>query len=99
MLRIWMCFARPHRAPQNVWAGLTSAKSRQSKQADLALYTLDELRFSGAGDLIAALVLCRAHSANRVMIGGEWRVIDGVPVDIDVERLRFEHGEAARAFL
>ncbi len=69
------------------------------KQADLALYTLDELRFSGAGDSIAALVLCGAHRADRVMIGGEWRVIDGVPVGVDVERLRFEHGEAAGAFL
>ncbi len=31
------------------------------KQADLAFYTLDELRFSGAGDPLAALVLCGAH--------------------------------------
>jgi 8-oxoguanine deaminase len=69
------------------------------KQADLALYTLDELRFSGAGDAIAALVLCGAHRADRVMIGGEWRVIDGVPVGINVERLRFEHGETAKRFL
>lgn len=69
------------------------------KQADLALYSLDELRFSGAGDPIAALVLCGAHQAERVMIGGEWRVIDGAPIGIDVERLRFEHGEAAKRFL
>src|SRR3990172_12506745 len=33
------------------------------KQADLAFYTLDELRFSGAGDPLAALVLCGAHAA------------------------------------
>jgi 8-oxoguanine deaminase len=33
------------------------------------------------------------------MIGGEWRVIDGVPVGINVERLRFEHGETAKRFL
>ena len=32
------------------------------KQADLAFYTLDELRFSGAGDPLAALVLCGAHA-------------------------------------
>ena len=68
-------------------------------QADLALFTLDELRFSGAGDPIAALVLCGAHAADRVMVGGEWRVIDGRPVDEDIERLRREHGEAAKAFL
>lgn len=68
-------------------------------QADLALYTLDELRFSGAGDPIAALVLCGAHRADRVMIGGAWRVVDGLPLHVDVARLRAEHGAAARRFL
>ena len=69
------------------------------KQADLAFYTLDELRFSGAGDPLAALVLCGAHAADRVMVGGQWRVEDGQPIGIDVARLRREHGDAAKAFL
>ena len=69
------------------------------KQADLAFYTLDELRFSGAGDPLAALVLCGAHSADRVMVKGDWRVVDGLPVSIDIARLRREHGQAAKAFL
>ena len=69
------------------------------RQADLALYTLDELRFSGAGDPLAALVLCGAHAADRVMVKGEWRVEDGQPVGVDVARLRAEHGAAAKAFL
>ena len=69
------------------------------KQADLALFTLDELRFSGAGDPIAALVLCGAHRADRVMIGGRWRVVDGEPLGVDVSRLRQDHGSAAKAFL
>jgi 8-oxoguanine deaminase len=69
------------------------------KQADLALFTLDDLRFSGAGDPLAALVLCGAHHADRVMIAGEWTVIDGHPLRVDVARLRREHGRAARAFL
>jgi len=72
---------------------------RPGKQADLAFYALDELRFSGAGDPLAALVLCGAHRADRVMIGGAWRVIDGVPPGVDLARLRREHGAAARAFL
>ena len=71
----------------------------EGRQADLALFTLDELRFSGAGDPLAALVLCGAHRADRVMVAGNWRVIDGDPVGIDVARLRREHGEAAKAFL
>lgn len=68
------------------------------RQADLALFTLDELRFSGAHDPIAALVLCGATKADRVMVKGSWRVIDGEPVGIDVRRLRHDHGEAARRF-
>ena len=69
------------------------------KQADLALFTLDELRFSGAGDPLAALVLCGAHRADRVMVGGQWRVVDGLPAGLDVGQLRLDHGMAARAFL
>jgi 8-oxoguanine deaminase len=69
------------------------------KQADLAFYTLDELRFSGSGDPLAALVLCGAYRADRVMIGGDWKVEDGMPVGIDVARLRAEHGAAAKRFL
>ena len=40
------------------------------KMADFALFKLDELRFSGSGDPLAALVLCGAHRADRVMVGG-----------------------------
>ncbi len=47
------------------------------KMADLALFKLDELRFSGAGDPLAALVLCGAHRADRVMVGGRWLVENG----------------------
>jgi 8-oxoguanine deaminase len=69
------------------------------KQADLALYTLDELRFSGAGDPLAALVLCGAYAADRVMVAGAWRVIDRQPLNVDIAQLRREHGDAAKAFL
>lgn len=68
------------------------------KQADLAMYTLDELRFSGAGDPIAALVLCGAHRADRVMVAGNWTVEGGTPVGVDVARLRREHGAAVAKF-
>lgn len=69
------------------------------KQADLAFYSLEDLRFSGAGDPLAALVLCGAHEADRVMIAGRWTVEDCKPVNMDVGRLRAEHGAAAQAFL
>ena len=67
-------------------------------EADLALFTLDEARFSGAHDPLAALVLCGAHRADRVMIGGEWRVIDRAPVGLDLAGLIAEHKAAARDF-
>jgi 8-oxoguanine deaminase len=68
------------------------------KQADLALFKLDELRFSGAHDPLAALVLCGAQRADRVMIAGKWTVEDGMPLGVDVERLRHEHGQIAKLF-
>jgi 8-oxoguanine deaminase len=67
-------------------------------QADLALFRLDEPRFSGAHDPLAALVLCGAHRADRVMVGGVWRVVDGAPVGLDLAALVAEHRQAARAF-
>jgi len=67
-------------------------------QADLALYRLDELRFSGAHDPVAALVLCGASRADRVMVGGHWRVVDGAVPGLDVAALRRAHGEAARRY-
>ena len=41
----------------------------------------------GAGDPIAALILCGAHRADRVMISGEWRVLDGQIVGFEPNRL------------
>lgn len=68
------------------------------KQADLALFTLNELRFSGAHDPIAALVTCGANRADRVMVAGDWRVIDGAPLGVDLEGLIADHSAAARKF-
>ncbi|GAB3800551.1 8-oxoguanine deaminase [Humibacter antri] len=69
------------------------------KQADLALFALDDLRFSGSHDPIAALLLCGASSADRVMVGGRWRVVDGAIVGLDLPGLIAEHSAAARRLL
>jgi 8-oxoguanine deaminase len=66
------------------------------KAADLALFRLDELRFSGHGDPLAALVLCGAHRADRVMVGGRWVVVDGAIPGLDVADLIRRHSAAAR---
>jgi 8-oxoguanine deaminase len=67
--------------------------------ADLALFKLDELRFSGAHDPLAALVLCGAHRADRVMVGGRWLAEDGAIAGLDLPALRRRHGAAAAALL
>ena len=66
-------------------------------QADLALFTLNDLRFSGALDPIAALVVCGAHHADRVMVAGRWVVRDGVIPGLDMAALIQRHTEAAKA--
>ncbi|MCC3705573.1 8-oxoguanine deaminase [Rouxiella badensis] len=66
------------------------------KQADLALFRLDELRFSGSHDPIAALLLCGAERADSVMVGGKWRVREGQIVGLDVKSLIARHRHAAK---
>ncbi|MEB4593211.1 8-oxoguanine deaminase [Candidatus Thiothrix sp. Deng01] len=66
------------------------------KQADLALFKLDELRFSGSHDPLAALLLAGAQQADRVMIAGQWKVTDGRLVDTDIQELMSAHRQAAR---
>jgi len=67
------------------------------KMADLALFKLDEPRFSGSGDPLAALVLCGAHRADRVMVGGRWVVTGGEIPGLDMRELKLRHAAAARS--
>ncbi|TNI89440.1 8-oxoguanine deaminase [Aeromonas sobria] len=69
------------------------------KQADLALFKLDDLRFSGSHDPVAALILCGAERADRVMVGGKWRVVDGVIEGLDIGELIARHKVAAAALV
>jgi 8-oxoguanine deaminase len=66
------------------------------KMADLALFKLDELRFSGSGDPLAALVLCGAYRADRVMVGGRWVVENGEIPGLDLGDLMRRHSAAAK---
>lgn len=72
---------------------------RVGMQADLALFKMDELRFSGSHDPIAALILCGAERADYVMVGGQWRVIDGVIPGLDIASLIAQHRTAASALV
>lgn len=57
------------------------------KQADIAMFKLDEIRFAGSGTPLAALLLCGASQADKVMVAGQWRVLDGAVVGLDIEAL------------
>jgi 8-oxoguanine deaminase len=65
-------------------------------EADLALFKLDELRFAGAGDPLAALITCGAYKADRVMVAGQWRVVDGAIPGLDLPRLIAAQNAAAQ---
>ena len=67
------------------------------KQADIAFFKLDEMRFSGSHDPLAALLLCGAHQAEHVMVAGRWRVKKGLIEGLDVSPLLQQHGAAAKA--
>ncbi|HEY0893474.1 MAG TPA: 8-oxoguanine deaminase [Cellvibrio sp.] len=66
------------------------------KKADLALFSLNEPRFSGHGDPLAALILCGAHKADYVMVAGEWKVKNAEMVDVDIHDVMARHGVAAK---
>lgn len=65
--------------------------------ADLALFTLDDLRFAGALDPLAAIVLSGAHHADRVMIAGRWVVEDGASPGFNMSAVVQRQNAAARA--
>ncbi|MCY4469530.1 MAG: 8-oxoguanine deaminase [Thiotrichales bacterium] len=69
---------------------------RPGAAADVALFDLDALRFSGHGDPLAALVLCGASRVSDLMIAGVWRVRRGELLGIDLEALTHEHRRIAR---
>ena len=69
------------------------------RQADLAMFRLDDLRFSGSHDPLSALLLCGADRADRVMVGGVWRVVDGGLPGVDLPELIARHTAAARRMI
>ena len=65
-------------------------------RADLALFDLEALRFSGVGDPLSGLLYSGATQVDALMVDGEWRVRDGALVDFDLDALRARHGASAR---
>jgi 8-oxoguanine deaminase len=43
-------------------------------QADLAIFSLDELRFSGVGSPLDGLISCGAYQVDKLMVAGKWLI-------------------------
>lgn len=69
------------------------------KQADIALFNLDEPRFSGSHDPLAALILCGAHSADYVMVAGHWKVENGKLLESDIQEIQIRHRASAQSLV
>jgi 8-oxoguanine deaminase len=65
-------------------------------RADLALFSLDEPAFWGAGDPIAAILLCGPVRVHTLFVEGRPVVREGRLVQADLETLRERHEKAAR---
>lgn len=69
------------------------------KQADIAFFSLDEPRFSGSHDPLAALILCGAHTADYVMVAGQWKVKQGHLVENDIAEIQKRHHSSAQSLV
>ena len=68
-------------------------------EADLAFFRLDDLNFSGGHDPLAALLLCQAQKADRVMISGRWRVEEGQITGFDIDSKKKKHHSLAKRLI
>ena len=62
----------------------------------MAVFKLDEMRFSGFHDPLAALVLCNAQKVDKLMINGQRRVQSGELIGVDVQELQARHRQSAQ---
>ncbi|MCC2645769.1 MAG: 8-oxoguanine deaminase [Burkholderiales bacterium] len=69
------------------------------KQADIAMYKLNEIQFYGADNPLAALIICGATRADKVMVKGKLLVEDSRLVHVDMDKLRLEHNNARISML
>ena len=65
-------------------------------QADFAFFSTNELRFSGVGDPIAALVTCGAHQVSKLMVAGQWLIEDDKHNQILQDQIHQKHQQLAK---
>jgi cytosine/adenosine deaminase-related metal-dependent hydrolase len=68
------------------------------KCADFAVWRIDALRFGGADDPVAGLVLSAPHRPDRLYVGGREVVRDGYLVHGDEHEITAEHRRHAQRF-
>lgn len=88
-----------HGSAKILGRGTNLGQIAEDYQADLALYKLDDIRFSGSHDPLAALLLCGADRAEHVMVGGKWTVKHGEVQTLDLDKLQADHRQAAKRLL
>jgi 8-oxoguanine deaminase len=67
--------------------------------ADIAIFDLEELNYSGAGDPLGALVLCAPTTVETLIVNGRVVVKDHELQTIDLERVKREHRARAREIM
>ena len=65
------------------------------KRADFAVWRTDGLALAGANDPVAGLVLAGPHRVDRLVVGGEDVVVDGLLVHADEAAIAQEHRRQA----
>ena len=68
------------------------------KRADLAIYDLNDVAYSGAGlhDPVAALTLCQPTRPTHVFVNGRAIVTDGVLTTVNVREAVRHHNKLAK---
>lgn len=66
------------------------------QRADIALFSLDDIAFSGAGDPLSALLLCGPSRVDTLFIEGRCVIRDGNLLTIDLPALIEKHREASK---
>jgi cytosine/adenosine deaminase-related metal-dependent hydrolase len=70
----------------------------RGKQADLAIWRTDVLELGGAEDPVAGLVLSAPHRVDRLVVGGEEVVRDGMLLRAREDEITRDHRLQARRF-
>ena len=65
-------------------------------QADLALFNLDDLRFSGVGSALDGLITCGAYQVDKLMVAGKWLIENTQHCTVMNKQLMEKHQSLAK---